>query len=240
MSGRRGFDPDDEKDFADTALPLLAAAARETAYLVERGYPRDTAITFVGNHHQLTARQRLFLARYVAGPSAASRRESRRLPLSAMAGRVVVVDGFNAIVTLEVALCGSPVLIGEDGTLRDLAGLKGTYHLVDNTETAVTLILDALGDNGAAAVRFLLDEPVSNSGNLAALIRRLGGGYPYPVEVQLSDTVDGVLSRSGDVVSSDSVILDHCSSWYDLDAELVRTLSDAWILDIRSSCENWT
>ena len=35
------------------------------------------------------------------------------------------IDGFNLIITLEVALSGSSVLLGKDQVLRDLAGLRG-------------------------------------------------------------------------------------------------------------------
>lgn len=41
-------------------------------------------------------------------------------------GRTVYIDGFNTIITLEIALCQSLLLQCMDGTIRDLAGLRGT------------------------------------------------------------------------------------------------------------------
>ena len=41
----------------------------------------------------------------------------------------VHIDGFNTIITLEVALSGSHVFCCRDDVLRDLAGLRGTHAL---------------------------------------------------------------------------------------------------------------
>ena len=50
--------------------------------------------------------------------------------------RTLLVDGFNLIITIEVALSGGLVLDCADGTVRDLAGLRGSYHPVDETDGA--------------------------------------------------------------------------------------------------------
>lgn len=48
------------------------------------------------------------------------------------------------IITLEVALSGSPVFLCMDGTYCGLAGLCGTYRLIDKTDAAIRLILSEL------------------------------------------------------------------------------------------------
>lgn len=52
----------------------------------------------------------------------------------------VHIDGFNTVITLEVALSGSPVFYCRDGALRDLAGLRGTYRVIDKTQEAIELL----------------------------------------------------------------------------------------------------
>lgn len=54
------------------------------------------------------------------------------------------IDGFNTVITLEIALCQSLLLRCMDGTIRDLAGLRGTYRLIEETPQAVQIIADAL------------------------------------------------------------------------------------------------
>jgi len=44
----------------------LKAAREELKWLLDRGYSMDTAATFIGNHHSLTARQRNALKRSVS------------------------------------------------------------------------------------------------------------------------------------------------------------------------------
>ena len=56
-----------------------------------------------------------------------------------------LTDGFNLIITVEVALSGGLVLDCHDGTVRDLAGLRGSYHPVDETDGALDLIGRELG-----------------------------------------------------------------------------------------------
>lgn len=65
-------------------------------------------------------------------------KEERKFP------ETVHIDGFNSVITLEVALSGSPVFVCRDGTIRDLAGLRGTYRIIDKTEDAIELILQKL------------------------------------------------------------------------------------------------
>ncbi len=60
---RRGYEPKDEKEFGPKAAGKLNAAAQELVFLMDRGYDTKSASTFVGNHHLLSERQRLALAR---------------------------------------------------------------------------------------------------------------------------------------------------------------------------------
>lgn len=226
----RGFDPKDRVQFGPKAIPALAAAARELAFLLDRGYDVKHASTFVGDHHLLSQRQRMALARAVSPAASLEERRRKRLerPPAALA-----LDGFNTIITLEVALSGSLLLLGLDGTVRDLAGLRGTYRIVDKTPQAVALVLSRLEALGVREATFYLDQQVSNSGRLRELLLQMAAGGPVRVEVTLDPRVDGVLSRMEGVVTADAIILDRCGSWYDLNSGIVRDMiPDAWVLDL--------
>ena len=60
---KRGYSPDDERDFLGPALITLRRASEELFYLLNRGYPIKSASTFIGNHYLLSERQRIALAR---------------------------------------------------------------------------------------------------------------------------------------------------------------------------------
>ena len=51
-----------------------------------------------------------------------------------------------------------------DSTIRDLAGLRGSYRIVDKTVRAVELLLARLEALEVKEALFYLDQQVSNSG----------------------------------------------------------------------------
>ena len=103
-----------------------------------------------------------------------------------------------------------------DGTIRDLAALRGTYRIIPETEPAVRLLFSKLLEMKVESVHVLLDEPVSNSGRLKTLIAEIGEEYRFSLDIQILKDVDRVLYEKENVITSDSVILDHCGSWINL------------------------
>jgi len=103
----RGAHPDDPRLFGPGALARLRVAHEELTWLLGRGYPLQTALTVVGNHHQLAARQRQALARVSGSDAQIRSRRERRLEEASLAGADLQIDGFNLVITLEVALGGT-------------------------------------------------------------------------------------------------------------------------------------
>ena len=219
MNAKRGFVPEDERNFSPEALGLMRTASRHVCYLINEGYDLKQASTFVGNHYLLSERQRLAIMRSVAADGQIAVRQSRRAGLEEIAGKEIWIDGFNTIITLEVILSDSVFFTCMDGTLRDLAALRGTYRLIPETDSAVKLMLDVLKEARAGTVRILLDEPVSNSGLLKARIADIADGCPFDLDIRIQRDVDRELYDRELVVTSDSVILDHCLSWVNLTGE---------------------
>lgn len=222
---KRGYEPKDTLEFGLKAADKLNAAAQELVFLMNRGYDTKSASTFVGNHHLLSERQRLALARIVSTNDALLERRRKEF---VQAPEELVFDGFNTIITLEVALSGSLLLAGMDGTIRDLAGLRGSYRIVDKTLMAVELLLDYLESLNVESALFYLDRQVSNSGRLRALLLDKAEAGSVQVRVELHPSVDGQLARMKHVVTSDAIILDKCESWYNLNRNLIaQAIPDA-------------
>jgi hypothetical protein len=226
----RGPHPADAELFAPAALPALRAAVADLAWLRERGYSDDAALKLVGDRYQLRERARLAVARVAAAAPAAAARRSRRVEADALAGRDLVIDGFNVLVTGESALSGGAVLLGQDGALRDLGSVHGTYRHVEETDTVIAAIAEVLAAAAPRSVRWLLDRPVSNSGRLAARLRAAAPGW----QIDLVDAPDPALAADpGVIASADSWILDRCQAWIDLPAAVIaRRRIAAWLLDL--------
>ena len=86
------------------------------------------------------------------------------------------------------------------------------------------MMLTMLQEAGTGKINILLDEPVSNSGRLKALIADIAesGGYTFHPDIQILEDVDRALYCKERVISSDSIILDHCVSWVNLTAECMN------------------
>ena len=134
----------------------------------------------------------------------------------------VHIDGFNTIITLEVALSNSLIIKSMDETIRDLAGLRGTYSVIEKTEVAIKLIGEFLLEHKIKKAIFYLDKPVSNSGRLKMKILEILEGLEFQIEVWNIDNVDSVLKSKENVVSSDAIILDSCISWINLNMYIIK------------------
>ncbi len=236
----RGRHPDDDRLFAAAQIPILRTAVAELAWLLTRGYAPNAALKVVGDHHNLTVRQRTAVRRAACGDAALAAREAKRRPATSGAGQSLAIDGYNLLITVESALSGGLIVVGRDGCCRDLASVHGTYRKVEETRPAVMLIADHLHRLKVANVRFYLDQPVSNSGRLKGLMAEwlAPGGLAAdgPAwHVALDPSPDRVLADSADlVVTSDSNVLDGCGAWVNLAADIItQHVPDAWVVDLR-------
>lgn len=230
---RRGYDPEDGKIFSDENLAKLRIVQEEIQWLLDRGYKMKQVIEFTGNHYLLPSRVRTALQRTTSPTADYEKRRSTMLPLECAKDGCLNIDGFNLIITLEVALSGSPILLGKDGVYRDLAGLRGTYRLIDKTDAALNLTGKTLKDLNVPMVKFYLDSPVSNSGRLKSKIFELSEQWGMPVEVELVSNVDTVLAGMERIVTGDSIILDVCKSWFNLSRKIIEDyIQDVWVIDL--------
>lgn len=221
----RGRHPQDDELFAASELPALRGAVGDLAWLLSRGYVQPSALKLVGDRHGLRERQRMAVLRVTCSHEAAEARRARELAPEALGNKPLWIDGYNLLITVEAALAGGVLLLGLDGCLRDLASLHGSFKRVAETLPALEHIKAWLDRHEVGPCRFLLDQPVSNSGRLAATMRELGG---EAWTVDLVPDPDAVLAQPDQVVAtSDSVILDRCGPWLNLARHVVGALEPA-------------
>ena len=204
-------------------MDALLQAAEDLRWLLGRGYPRDPALTLVGNRYALEAKWREVLKRGVLPPEVASRRRSKLLPPEALEGEEVALDGHNVLITLRSALRGETVLLADDGLVRDTAGLSAAFRPDEVAEKALHLVLETLSQLRPREIIFLLDAPMSRSGELAAKIRRnlekwglRGDAKAVPVPERLLEGFRGV------VCSGDGAVVDRAEKVFDLAGFIVQ------------------
>ena len=228
-SVRRGYCDEDERLFGASQREKLLNAATDIRWLLNRGYNVEPAITFTCNHYLLNARQRMAIFRSVISQKEHDIRCQKELKTL---GKCVFVDGLNTIITLETALSHSLVLKGDDGVMRDVAGLHGTYRIIDKTAAAIDLIIRNIVDMGVEKATFFLDKPVSNSGSLKQLILERAIDFAIEADVQLVQNPDACLIGKESVISSDGPVIHKSLGWFNLNARIVeKEISDAWIFE---------
>ncbi len=229
---RRGFVPTDEQDFADEKIPLLLRAQSDVLVMLDRGYPIKSISTLVGNHYQLSERQRLAIVRATSPTADVAVRQSKKI--REVNGGEVFIDGLNIVITLETALSGTTLFECMDGTVRDLAAMRGTYRLIAHTYAAIGLLGDYLEQVGAGKATIYLDAPVSNTGRLKAAIAENFECRKFTTDIQLVPNADVMLRDKPHVITSDAIILNDCQSWLNCAAEIISDkLSDTRVIKLK-------
>ena len=229
---KRGFVPTDSEDFSTESINILHTAGEDVYFLLNRDYPLKNAVTFVGNRYQLSERQRTALARIISPEKSIISRKEKELSEKELSGQTVYIDGFNIIITLETAFSGSVLFRCMDGTIRDLAGLRGSYRLIDKTDMALQALADALTELSIEKAVFYLDKPVSNSGRLKKKILDSMNDRPFETEAFTENAVDPILENMENVITADAIILDRCSSWFNINDYILKNTDYFQCIDI--------
>jgi hypothetical protein len=148
----RGPHPDDRERFAPALLPRLREAVADFSLLLTKGYAGKSALKLVGDRFSLTQRQRLAVMRSSCSDQQRQSRLKRCVPIEALAGLPLAIDGYNLLITIEAALSAGLIFRGRDGCFRDLASIHGTYRKVEETVPAVRLIGKFLTEIGGPRV----------------------------------------------------------------------------------------
>lgn len=237
----RGPHPEDEKLFSAQMVPVLREAVSDLSWLLSRGYSLDGSLKLVGDRYRLVRRQRLSVGRCAASDDAVAARAESHIEASAGHGSDLLIDGYNLLTTMEAALGGGVILLGRDGTYRDMASMHGTYRKVSETIPALTLIGASIAHLDVHEARWLLDSPVSNSGRLASVLRDLAKEQGWTWRVELVQNPDAVLKHATAeiVVSADSVVIDSAPRWLNLARHITdQHIPDAWVIDLATRCDD--
>jgi hypothetical protein len=195
----------------------LQEAARDFRYLLNRRYPRKRALELVGNRYQLTSDQRHLLHRGVFAESVAKLRRRRRIPVKDISGKHIAIDGYNVLITVEAGLAGRPLIMGDDGFIRDISGLSGNFKKTALTEKALQLVFDLLKTNKPRHTLFLFDSPISKSGKLAEEVRGRMIKEKLPGDAMAVGVPERILiGFKGIVATSDTAIIDQSKRVVDL------------------------
>lgn len=193
-------------------------ASMDLKYLLNRGYNKTSAVTFVCNHYQLEKADRHFLARAVFSDDVVIKTLEKKLSIEEIQGNDIVIDGFNVLITVEAVL-KNEAIICDDSVLRDLQGIFGKYELNESTEKALQEIFYILKKYSPRSVTFFFDKQVSHSGDLCSRVR------PY-FSCETVQHVDLTISELNKITAtSDSVLIGKVDHFIDIPLEILFSKS---------------
>lgn len=205
---------------------------RDLRYLLNRGYPRSSAVEFVSDHYQLELDDRHLLARCVFSDEEVRKHQKLRSDVEEVSDCEIGVDGYNVIITVESIQRGKRVVICDDGFVRDLRALFGKYRMDDHTDMAVETVVELLRKIDPARVEFFYDKQVSKSGELAGFTRRVMDDCGLEGGASTSGETDAEVRKMEIAASSDRAVIEKSRGAVDLPGELLGMAEEGQILDL--------
>ncbi|MGQ9775953.1 MAG: DUF434 domain-containing protein [Thermodesulfobacteriota bacterium] len=202
---------------------ILNKAARDFRYLLNRGYPRKLTLELVGNRYALTSEERNLLHRGIFSDPEAKARKKKKISLNKIRNKDLAIDGYNVIITIEAALSGRPLVLGDDGFIRDISSLSSRFKKTELTEKAIQLILQSLKKEKPCYTLLLFDAPISKSGLMAKEIRELLKKENIYGDAQVHPYPERVLNEwLGVVATSDTAIIHLVKEVVDLAGDILK------------------
>lgn len=214
----RGKEASDDTLFGTAKMQSkLKEAVTDMHYFLSRGYGEKATLALVGNRYRLNARQQQAVRGMSASQQQIEDRKAKEIQSQNLEGKEVCFDGFNVLILLESILSNAYVFQGQDGFIRDLSSVYGTYKKVKQTSQAIELVCDFFRNEKIKKALWLFDKPVSNSGKLKQIIEEIASNNNFNWEVQLVNNPDKVMVESDYIaITSDAWILDNVSSNFNL------------------------
>ena len=171
----------------------------------------------------MTFDERHLLHRGIFSDVDSKSRQKKRIPVGRIRNREFAIDGYNVIITIEAGLSGRPLILGDDGFIRDISNLSGNFKKTERTEKALQSVLDILKRATPHQTLFLFDAPISNSGKLAQEVRSKLRRENLPGDAMAVKVPEKILiGFPGVIATSDTAIIDRSKEVVDLAGDIIR------------------
>lgn len=198
-------------------------AAENFRYLLNRRYPRKAALELVGNRYGLTSDERHLLHRGIFSTRDSKARGKKKIAIHDVRNKDLAIDGYNVLITMEAGLSGKPLILADDGFIRDISGVSGSFKKTETTEKTIQFIIHALKKMKPRQTLFLFDSPISKSGELAREVRNILKQENLPgdsIAVKVPEKM--MIGFLGVIATSDTAIVDQSNEVVDLAGYILK------------------
>jgi len=176
---------------------------------MNRNYPKKSTIKLVGDKYRLSRQERSILYRGISDSKTALERRSK--VVREIVQGPVYIDTYNVMFVMANYILGRSVYLSDDGVLRDAGEMHGRFSNKKILQRIQEILEEFVSGKVGLTFRFILDEPVSNSGRLSAELNAFFRQHRLEAEARTMASPDYFLSQivKGTVCSGDSVIMDN-------------------------------
>lgn len=192
--------------------PDFSKAIKYYNILLEEGFPQKAILKLVGDRYRLSSVERTLLYRGVCAKKDSIHRRSKIALVKDVKNKTIHIDGYNIFITIGSYLNGNLVFLGYDNFLRDSAEVHGKKIRKELLNRSIFLVFDYLKKIKANKVQIYLDNPVSNSGDLAMKLNEDLESSCLQGYAETVNSPDFLLKEinKGIIATSDSTIIDKC------------------------------
>jgi len=213
----------------------VIAASKDYLYLKRRGYSVRSALEIIGNHFQLNSNERNVLYRGFFTKNEINNRSNKLIDEKQLKDKILEIDGFNQLITIESYRKGRFVFISRDSVIRDTASVYRSYKISNITEEVLNILFKNLDELGLSEFIFYFDQPVSHSGKLCENINKLIDKYGLNGKAETVRSPDYILKSASLVATSDSIIMEGAKGIFDLAGWLIKRVWHPKLEDFRQS-----
>ena len=190
-------------------------AVNDYRYLQNNHYSNKSSLKLVGDRYHLTHIQRNCLFRGVVPNILAEKRKTKIITSNTVNNQKLGIDWYNVLISIETYLKGMHVFIADDGILRDVSEVHGSYKEGKVTKKAINLIVKEIFALKAEMLFIFIDSPISFSGEMAKILRERLKSLEY-LNISVIHSADYMLKNfNGIVCSSDSIIMNNVEYIFD-------------------------
>ncbi len=206
-----------------TITKKLKKAYCDLIFLLDRRYPKKSALTFVTNHYTLNSKFRNILNRAALSSNTVKRIQKNLLrDPDLLKGRDFHIDTYNQLITFFSLVNHDPVIICRDGVLRDIFSSLHSKNDLQINHELLSQYFTTLSKLKPRNLFFYFDKQRSHSKNHARIFSALFQEFNLLGVCEVHKAVDWSLKNQTEelVFSHDTAVLTiapQCfdfSSWF--------------------------
>ncbi|MHA1978345.1 MAG: DUF434 domain-containing protein [Candidatus Hodarchaeales archaeon] len=190
----------------------------ELCFLLDSGYPKKSALTFVANHHNYSEKERFILNRIAIPRNLVENINRNKITDShKLTNQEFSVDTYNQFTTFQSILNNEPVLLCRDGVIRDIFSiLHSKSELQFSLENVEKFVLNIF-QLRPHFIYLYFDKQRSKSGIHSLRFREVLDKFELPGRCIVTKSVDHDMKVQTDIIAftHDSIVLNEVPASFD-------------------------